>query len=495
MKTQKLIAYLSANAIPFNKAFIRAENEGCISEYSQIFSDAYVQIEKYLRYGLNNGFTPALKEMIGEVIKIVVTICGERTIKNKTKINKQLIDIDAMMRDQMEARDNAEGEGNIANAVLQSVESYERSLGTLLGKEETPRKNVLKTSRQKLATLREIISSDVADVCSTEALAFAEKILSNLRLWGERVATNMHDESVNTLLDNALAEASAWASKEKGVVVNKSLFGTRSNLAKDISSVKFKKDAMSEISEGAVSLNKVTMFRENLAGFKKSILEGRYSTQEDEESLSKQRAKRAELVKDLEQCDIDFDNGIIDEDTYNMNCDDLEYEIKECDKEIVFLRKQIQTMVARSRAYKQVIRKVELLNRVIFGFQDDPQTLNYVVGNIDFTKVNNVLRGFGSEEEIMHVTEIAFVTNELDAIAQSKLNDILTSFERQEQKEEVDPIEQEKEKAEREAARRARRMARMGGEPQPQPAEPVKAEPEKVRSSPVQSFAGIIDDN
>ncbi len=495
MKTQKLISYLSANAIPFPRDFIRAENKGCISEYSQIFTGAYEQIERYLRYGLNNGFTPSLKEKIGEVIKIVVDICEEKTIKNKAKINKQLVEIDAMMKEQMDARDNAAGEGNIANAVLETVESYERSLATLLGKEETPRKNVLKTSRQKLATLREIISSDVVDVCSSEALAFGERILSNIRLWGEQVATKMHDENVNTLLDNAIAEASAWASKEKGVIVNKSLFGTKSNLAKDVSSVKFKKDAMSEISEGAVSLNKVTIFRENLAGFKKSILEGRYGTQEDEESLAQQRAKRAELVKDLEQCDIDFDNGVIDEDTYNMNCDDLEYEIKECDKEIVFLRKQIQTMVARSRAYKQVIRKVELLNRVIFGFQDDPQTLNYVVGNIDFTKVNNVLRGFGSEEEIMHVSEIAFVTNELDTIAQSKLNDILTSFERQEQKEEVDPIEQEKEKAEREAARRARRMARMGGEPQPQPAEAVKEEPAKARTSPIQGFAGIIDDN
>ncbi len=504
MNGKQIISYLSANDVPFSKGFIRAENDGCISEYNQLFQEGYEKIAEYVRFGMNNGFSTELKDGIEEVTKVIVAICGEKNTKGKAKLAKQLIDINAKMREEVLQNDNAAGKNNIAHAVLHHIEIYDNALNALIKKPETPRKEVLESASKKLAQVRSAVESTV-DVCSTQALTFAQKVVESLDVWGKTVSENMHSESANGTLDTALADATAWAKKETGVVVVKGLFTRKSNLAQDLSSLKFKNAAIAEYVVAPDSIEKVRMFRENLEIFKKNIVEGRFNTEEDEVALEKQREKRAKLVKELDQNDIDYDNGLIDAETYNANGEDLEFEIGECDEEIKILRKQIAVMTARSRSYRKVIRKVEMLNRVIIGFQDDPKTLNYIVENIDFSMINNVLRGFASDEEILHVTELTLVTGELNRIAQEKLKDILEAFEKQEARlSDAEPMQQKNnyEESLRKAAeanrlaeeRRARRRAlREGG--QPQPLQPVEGEQEVQKKSPVHSFADIVDDN
>ncbi len=505
MDNEQLIAYLNANNVEYNKAFPRAKNEGCISEYKPLFDKAYKKLEEYVLFGVNNGFSNDLREAINDITDTVIEIGKQSSMKKHDKIEKKFDEVYGKMDKDIAKK--ADNRPNIVDKVLIFIDNYQNSLTTMLNAPETPRKEILELSNVKLTELRKILT-EVGDVSSTTALEFATKIVEDLKKWGAVIASNMYVSTTPTMLDQSISEATAWKNTLTGIKTN--LFGKPKNLAKDLSALNFTEDNFSSIGEGEIAKEMVTVFRANLETFRNSLTKERFSTEEESEEIKAKQEELKKLRAEQDQCDQDFDNGVIDASTYNSMMDDIEFNIGELNAEIADLKKYKTRVNKQSQGFKKVLRKVITLARIIKSFEHTPRMLTYILSKIDFTKVNNVLTGIATDEDINHLLNISFVVQNVDEITQKTIQEIVDRAEEQDLEfekindelysssrvsTETQRVSEDEERAKAMERRNRRRNPALSAEPTPNPTPNANINPTPQANPTPNNFDDIAGDN
>ncbi len=494
MNTQQILDYLKANDLGYNAGFARAETEGCIEECQDIFDSAYDKLEGYVLFGLNNGFTKGLKEGIESVTTFIVEVCGAKNGKGLAKLSKKLEEIDSTVAREMK-NDNRNTDHNMVNKIVKYVDEYLSALEVKLGDSRVLRKDVLEMAKVKLQTLRECLEK-VCDQCSLDAQAKAEKILPKLKKWAEDAANNMCSRESNALIDDALSVAMEWEACKTGVKLQ-GLFKKSWTISQNYESLNFVDDRFTILDEGQTAQEKIDMFRANLKNVEKIKRES-FSTEEDETELASLKADKKMYEENLNQNDIDYDNGIVSEEDYISNYEEYKGEISELTKAITEKTKIISLTKKKFSTYNKAIRRLTWLDRVIRSLSDDPRTLLLIVNKIDFTKINNVLSGYASAEDIDHVLGLRKTVTLVEQYAQERMKLLLNEFDAMEAEEnkldEEETVVVEDPNRISEAKKRAEEIRRSRMKNKPIQTETSQTE-QAEEANKMENFGDILDEN
>lgn len=428
MKTSKIVEYLKANHVDFNKDFERVETEGFIAEYDETVNSALEKLSKYIAFGVNNGFSEELNQGIKETTDVVVKICREKNTRNKNKFNDTLSRVETNLAKKAMKNDNSNGD-NILQKILVYIKNYERAISVIKESNEAVRPVVLEEIVEKLSYL-EYGLDDVVDASSEKALEHAKKILSLLNKMRYDVSNNVHDERTYSYLDEALEEADAWAKERVGVIIKKSLFKTKSNVATDTSALDYKENQLTTILAGKDSSKTLSLIRENIDNYKE-IIEKRFSFQHEQEEMNRIQAEIDKLNVDLTDLLKKYQNGEMAPAIFTAMVKGKQSLIKEYESQLVYKNKEIGQKSSRYSLNYKVYLKLNRTIEVIENFSDEPAILNYLVKQIDVASLSRVMNGAGNEQDIERILNINFLSDSVSAKTQERLKDFLKMQEEQ----------------------------------------------------------------
>lgn len=430
MNISTILEFLKANHVDFNKDFERVENESFISEYSETVNSAVNKLTKYVKFGINNGFSEDLNQGIKETTDLIVKISKEKNTKNYAKINDSLSRIESDLSKKTMKKDNSTGD-NVLSKMLVYVNKYSLAISALQKTKDAVRPAVLEELSDKLDDLKEQLN-DAVDVTSTNALEHAKNILSLLNQMRDAVSNNIHDERTYTLLDKAIEEANAWANERVGVVIKKSLFKTKSNIATDTSVLNYKQNSLTTILEGQDAYKTLSLIRENINNYK-SIIDKRFSFAEEQAEMD---ATQSEIDKaNLEITNLlkKYQNGEIAPAIFTAMVKAKQSEIKNLNEQLLQKQQVVKEKVSRHNLNYKVYYKLNNTIRVIENFSDEPAVLNYLVSQINVSSLTRVMNGTGNEQDIASILNIKFVTDSVNAKTQERLKNFINSMEEQEE--------------------------------------------------------------
>ncbi len=496
MNSEQIIKILQANGISYAKEFKWAEGNGCISEYDETFAMAYACMQEYITYGMNNGFSDKTKEAINTLTKIIVEIGKEKDVKNRAKIVRKIEDVGATVRDEMDKNDNAKGQCNVLNPIMEYIDAYTLSLQVRID-EETDGDDlaVLQAARDKFSKLQTVLGT-VVDVCSTEALEYAKKILECLKAWGEIVAHGVPGEKNNDLLDNAIRYAEEWAKKTKGV--SKGRWG-KSNLATDISSISYKRDDMAVIADGSKALEKLQSFQRNLRK-RKEKLAAEFDATKDRDEAAKLATEAAGYEAEMRQTLIANQNGLIASTAAAAKMKELNAKREGCLKRKERYERNAEEKSRKLNLQYDSLAVLEDLSEDIERKKNNPKVIEYLVSQIDFTKVHNILSGCASPADIQHVVGVRTKLARFDDAEDAVYRNLTGELDKQEaEREKARLAAEEHEQRERigmsedEANAEMEKWAQMlnGTSPNPQPI----VQPNDQNPNPLGNLGDILDEN
>ncbi len=461
MNTSTILEYLKANHVDFNKDFERVETEGFIAEYNETVKSALDKLTKYVTFGVNNGFSDELNQGIKETTDVVVKICKEKNTRNKNKFNDTLSRVETNLAKKTMKNDNADGD-NVLQKILVYVKNYARAISAIKETDDAVRPAVLEEITNKLSDI-EYALDDVVDASSTKALEHAKKILSLLNKMRYDVSNNVHDERTYSLLDEALEEADAWAKERVGVIIKKSLFKTKSNVATDTSILDYKPNQLTTILEGKDASKTLSLIRENIDNYKK-IIEKRFSFQHEQEEMNRIQAEIDKLNLDITDLLKKYQNGEMAPAIFTAMVKGKQSLVKEFESQLVYKNKEVTQKSSRYSLNYKVYLKLNKTIEVIENFADEPAILNYLVKQIDVASLSRVMNGAGNEQDIERILNINFLSDSVSTKTQERLKDFLKMQDEQEkyleeQENEMEEVEQttvtsdtEKEEADKLAA-------------------------------------------
>ncbi len=412
MNIENLIKCMSANDVDYDKNFVNAEKEGCISNYQELFNKLLSDIESSLRFGVNNGFSGDLKDGISRLTKITVKICNE---KNGKKVNKFTAERDKIQKE-CEKIMKKSNSVDIKGEVLKYVDAYIQGTETVFDLENAEsRKPILQSGIEKLQEIK-LALNDVVDVSTSSALDSAKNVIAQLKVWAKAVTIEMHNSEVLSYLDKALALVKKWSEIRTGV--KKGLFG-RDNSVKNIDEIAFnaQKEDLYQIAKSRKVMEQINNFAENLEMFKKDIASGKYSAEEDKTELKEIIEKIKQLKSDKENAISKYKNGEIDKDELYDICINIDAELKDLESDEKFMRNNISSNKGDERLQKRVLAILERVNRAILSHKREPVIITHFGTLIDFESLYRIMHGIATERDMQNVFTVNDALDRLDEMA------------------------------------------------------------------------------
>ena len=310
---------------------------------------------------------------------------------------------------------------DIRAEVLMYIEAYEKGARTMLGvRMAEKRKPILEESVIRFGGLRRALD-EVVDISSPTALEHAQIIVEQLKKWSADTTISMHTAETNLYLDKALREAERWAEEQ---VVATGRFLKRPKVADDISAVEFRIDDMTRIGESAVYLNKMHNFKENLSDYREAVETGRYNYADEESSLKEVRTQIERKEAEKQDLIVACKRGELDRHTLYVEAKELDADIADFSNEATELEKSISVKKIMLRTYERVFRKLDRLCKMIVSYENEPVMMTYLAKMVDFERINRVMRGVGSEEDVEHLLDIRMVQQDITDNAREQMERI-----------------------------------------------------------------------
>ena len=417
MRSETMASCLCANHVPIAANFENARHEGCISEYSALFEDALRAVERYTTYGVGHGFGREYKKLLTVLTEQIMQICEQTDMGQYMQISEEI----NQSKKELQKMANKKNKVDIRAEVLMYVEAYEKGARTMLGvRMAEKRKPILEESVVRFGDLRRTLD-EVVDISSPVALEHATVLVAQLKKWAAETTISMHTAETNLYLDKALQAAEQWAAEQ--VVVGGGPF-KRPKVADDISAVVFQIDDMTRIGESDVYLNKMHNFKDNLSDYRDAVENGRYNYSDEERSVKEVRAQVERKEAEKQELVAACKRGEIDRHTLYVEAKELDADIADYSNEAVELEKSISMKKIMLRTYERVFRKLDRLCKMIVSYENEPVMMTYLAKMIDFERINRVMRGVGSDEDVDHLLDIRMVQQDITDNAREQMERI-----------------------------------------------------------------------
>jgi len=456
-------------------------SDGC----QELAESCLKRMEEYVRYGVNYGFS-GVKEALEDLGSLIVKLSDKKAEKKLAKYEDEKRKIEA------EVKLPKQGEPmEIKEEVFKYIETCLAACEVIEGMNMAEdRVKVLKKSRSKFQELKTKIENAI-DGSSKDAAEKAGQIIHEIRRWRNDAAILMHSETSLSYLDNALKIADEWGQLSLSVRTG-GLF-SRDRTAKEKDIVRYEKDAIDRIAASIHVRDKIEIFGENLKAYRKSVGE-RYDTTELLEKQKEYREQIEALERERAEIFQKQRNGEMDKVDALRRCrDEIDPDLEDLRADVKRLSSEISEKNAMQRDYSRVYRKLTAINDFIMSYRNDPAMLFTLGVAMDFNKLNNVMRGLSSPDEINHVIDLELANRYVDNRVREQFTALRVSLEEAE-KEMNDSmlgkklgVSPEKARAEEERLRRKeeedadRYFANLAPEPEEKPEE----ETTRVRYSPL----------
>lgn len=398
-KIKRITQTCKINGVALSGKLANVGVTGYASDGCQLFAEGCVDtMEEYCRYGVNHGFA-GVADAIEALSKLAVSMTDKKADKKLAKAEESKRRIEAEVK-LTHKGDTMEIKEQVYKYIDTSAEACDVVAGLDIAKS---RAGILKKSKAKLAELRSIVE-DALDGSTEKAAECAGKVIYQVRLWRRDTANSMHSEASLVYLDKAIEEAKAW-SKLSESVKSGGLFA-RDKRAKEDKIVKYVPDAVSRIADSVRVKNNIEIFHENLEAYKRTA-EERYGTASRQEKKKEYQAQIDALEQEKKQITAAQRNGEMDLEEALVRCrDEIDPELRDLREEVAAITSEITQRNAMRREYDYVYRKLETINDFIMSYRNDPGMLVTLGMSMDFNKLNNVMRGLASSDEINHVIDL-----------------------------------------------------------------------------------------
>ncbi len=425
MGLKLIIDCLNENGVNYPKEFATIERDGWISDFDSLMKGNLKEIERFVKFGVNNGFNGDLKNDISDLIKLTVKVTKEKKGKKLSKFEKESIKI---IKDIEKNMKNKDLQPAMVKEVLKYVDGYIKGMEAMLGMNVAEdRKSVLTKGLEKLATLK-VVLGEVADESTTTALDLAKSVIGELNEWADIVASKMHSESTLAILDRAIGYAEDWKKLHKAVSTG---FLKKSNKVKDIKEIEFMEDDLTMIAKSQDIIRDINIFSDNLKEYRKIAEEEIWNSEQDQKSLAEKNAEKEELLKKKNDLVVKFKNGEISKDELYNECILIDEDIEDLNEDIEDIKISIEEKKIDARSIGNVVENLEKLNREILKYKADPIFISLIGENIDFAILTKVMRGAGTAEDIDYVLDIESILAKIKEDRKRKdeeLNDAAKAF-------------------------------------------------------------------
>lgn len=279
---------------------------------------------------------------------------------------------------------------------------------------------ILDQSAEKLHEIRAVLE-EALDDSSQEASTLAEQLIGCLIRWRNDVSSSMYSEANIGDIEKALGYARKW--KELRASVKQGGIFSRDKSAKKIP--EYVPDAIDRIAESDRIKDRIMIFRRNLRKFD-GDLELRYGVTEDRESLRENTERVEELKAEKRSIADAVRNGEMDKVDAMYRCrDQIDPEIADLEEDNKRLSAQIAEKLQMRRAFKKQDRFLNGINDFILSYEQHPAVLYTLGAAIDFNKMNNVMIGLASADELEHIVDLKLVERNMTDRTRSQLTQFI----------------------------------------------------------------------
>lgn len=473
---------LDDNKINYARKFKDLEINGYDSNQCQRLSfEIREDIEKLLKIGFSGGMDVTLKNSIFELTEIAVKLSAYKAALKLDDYMEKKDDI-------MHKYRNYKGDKNMPDIKKEVIAYIDDSLAgvnsMILEEKSEYKKSILNTSKDLLNELKEKVNN-VFDNVSVDAADCAANLLGDskygLFAWRDYVGRNMVFDTVNTHLEEAIAEADKWSELTKAV--------NKRNVAKDKDIVKYSEDVFSSYSRIAAVKEKGDAFFSRLKDF-----EEQFNMQnESYDKVKEINDDIAQMQKEIGEIIEKMDNGDMLEEEADSQITMLEQDIEIREMEREQYRSSIRMMNNNLLAMRRLLSKFKRLELIYRMYQQIEPNLFYTMFEyIDFRQFLDILSYGASEEDI--TMAISYYDNIMENVAMqtrhmaetderfARVNKIMEKEQSVVHKQE-NKVDKEKEKKELKERMEARRKRYASKSEHSAPAAPKQEEQEEPKQN------------
>ena len=406
MTVRELSKIMSDNGIPYKRDFVNVENEGCIAEYRDVFTDIKGDIEEYVRYGVQNGFTPAIKDNIERLARMMVDICGEKKPKH---VKKYVDKRDEIKRRSKEVMGNSVGL-DARNEVVKYVNDAINAAEALKSRKMSEaRRKILDRCIEGLRDVAKKLN-DVTDVATKTALDFSNNVLGELFNWwkNDAEALMLTENSVKKI-EGISSTVDKWKVSHTGI--ERGFLGKAKNgiSTEEFGGIAYKRGRMAYIAQSYECIEKVDIICEKILERKNTIKEKNEALAQDKKKVDEIDSQIKALNDEKIQIAKNFANGldprpktVVNAEVVKINNDISRLEGRKAQLNQTF--KNRQTLIYNEEV---VIGKVELIVEKLVDQKEKLITFAIIVESIDFTSIDNVLIGSPTQTDVNNVANLA----------------------------------------------------------------------------------------